>query len=339
MDVPERGYVYEGILCYVPRPEVSMWMNVSQQRMLRVLKITPLMKGVVFGHGTSAGPVVWLCRRYNVSGLADLAVYDADSGTWLVSGDKGETEGAGLPRVCRFKAILTAMESRIWRCMNSTPVCGIFRVALRVTLKEFGWPDAVPMARDFNGDGMADLGLYGADEGMWYIWSSSGAYYELQFGNSHSVPVPGDYDGSGMTDLAVYDSLSARWHIWTWKNGKIELDFGTPDAEPVPAVFSGDGATDLGLFLPESGRWNILTMSGEYYDLQFGWPGAVPVPADYDGDGRTDIAVYDAGKTCGMCGRGDFAGLYCRRCSAFDVTCGLCVFGVRRGCRPVPERR
>ena len=56
---------------------------------------------------------------------------------------------------------------------------------------------------DFNGDGMADVGVYRPESGRWLI--DGGA--PTTFGGAGDMPVPGDYNGDGIADVAVYPPL------------------------------------------------------------------------------------------------------------------------------------
>src|SRR6185503_1458657 len=62
----------------------------------------------------------------------------------------------------------------------------------------------LPVAADYDGDGLADPALY--DRGVWTVHESSGAVRVVRFGGAAAVPVPADYDGDRRADLAVFDA-------------------------------------------------------------------------------------------------------------------------------------
>jgi lysophospholipase L1-like esterase len=149
---------------------------------------------------------------------------------------------------------------------------------------------------DYDGDGAADLAVYYADGGAWYIAQSHDASLRLQpWGWSEARPVIGDFDGDGKSDVAVFNRESDIWYILESASGQLRsATFGAPDARAVPGDYDGDDKTDLAVYQRFNGTWLILQSSnGQTRQQQFGWSDARPVPADYDGDGRTDLAVFD----------------------------------------------
>ncbi|NLB56571.1 MAG: VCBS repeat-containing protein, partial [Lentisphaerae bacterium] len=101
---------------------------------------------------------------------------------------------------------------------------------------QFGWPEAVPVAGDFNGDGETDGAVFDRDNGLWYITGDEEVLaWELQFGMPGALVVPGDYDGDGITDLAVFDTNTGSWYITDLSGEILAWDFqwGWPGARPV----------------------------------------------------------------------------------------------------------
>ncbi|NLB55266.1 MAG: hypothetical protein GX811_05790 [Lentisphaerae bacterium] len=298
-DNPETGYVFRGILGYAPNVEKldeRLSFESGEETQLSTEEIEAIAERSGFWSrefgwaGTFAVP-----GNYTGTAYDELAVYDSETGTWMILGDDFMTEWGGFPSGAPVYgdfdgdgvadlAVYSA-DSGNWYIQCS---------AAGYQVVEFGWSEAIPIPGDFDGDGVTDFGLYSHEDGMWYLWTSSGSYYELPLGSVESAaPVPGNYTGSGQTDLAIYNTDSFEWHIWSWQSGRVNVEFGEPDAVPVPADYTGDGVTDLAVFVPSTGLWKIWTFSGEFIELQFGWQGTVPVPADYNGDGKADLGVYD----------------------------------------------
>ena len=67
---------------------------------------------------------------------------------------------------------------------------------------QFGIPTDKPMAADFDGDGMTDVGMF--RNGTWYTLGSQAGFRVTQFGQAGDIPVPADYDGDGAADIAVF---------------------------------------------------------------------------------------------------------------------------------------
>ncbi len=146
---------------------------------------------------------------------------------------------------------------------------------------------------DFDGDGRADIAVFRAGEGNWFINRSSQGFAASTFGTQTDRIVPADFDGDGKTDIAVY--RSGNWYILNSASGFSAVQFGESTDIPSPADFDGDGRADIAVFRPSNGVWYVLGSRNGFYAGQFGASGDKPVAADYDGDGKADFAVFRNG--------------------------------------------
>ncbi len=150
---------------------------------------------------------------------------------------------------------------------------------------------------DFDGDGRADLAVYHAQSGNWYIRHRAATKARptdqvVQWGWSAGLPVPGDYDGDGRTDVAVYHPSSGNWFMACSSAGNKTTQWGWGSAVPVPGDYDGDGTTDIAVYDPIRLNWYLrMSLAGDQ-TVAWGLSNSVPVPADYDGDGVTDLATY-----------------------------------------------
>jgi subtilisin len=157
----------------------------------------------------------------------------------------------------------------------------------------------VMTARDFDGDGKADISVYRSSTGEWFsLRSSNGSLLTAVWGapSAKDRPVAADYDGDGKADIAVFRQTTGEWFIRRSSDlGLTAVGWGAPSDLPVPADYDGDGKTDIAVYRGSTGQWFVRRSSnGSLLQATWGAPslGDLPVPGDYDGDGKADIAVY-----------------------------------------------
>jgi len=176
---------------------------------------------------------------------------------------------------------------------------------------------------DFDGDGRTDIALYregsrGPDapqRSVWYFMNTSnGAPYSIQWGLSLDVPAPADYDGDGKTDVGIF-----RW--WDFQRGDTnEWWLSRPGIAPGHVVLNnlelgyykysrnyfGDARAEVAQLYQIDVSQNpgetcfvsvYLIADGDDFVLRKTVGDAcnvnpTPVPGDYDGDGHSEIAVY-----------------------------------------------
>ena len=170
----------------------------------------------------------------------------------------------------------------------------------------YGTPGDVPFSGDWNGDGVATLGLYRRSNGYVYLRNSNTqgvADIAFYFGIPGDLPVAGDFDGDGFDTISIYRPSEQRFYIINrlGKNneglGAAEyfFDFGVPGDKPFTGDFDGDGIDTVGLHRPTTGLVYLRNSntSGVAEDqFIFGNPGDKLIAGDWNGDGKDTVAVF-----------------------------------------------
>src|SRR5687767_13778454 len=110
----------------------------------------------------------------------------------------------------------------------SAPVAQAGSVGNQVPV-QWGWPGDVPVAADYNGDGVTDVAVYRPSTGQWFVRNQ----FTVQWGWSEDVPVPDDYNGDGVTDVAVYRPTDGIWYV----RNQFSVQWGAPDDIPAPGDY------------------------------------------------------------------------------------------------------
>jgi len=141
-----------------------------------------------------------------------------------------------------------------FRTMRRT-VQGELRADLIDHVFQYGSAGDVPIAGDWNGDGVTNIGLFRA--GTWFLdadgngeWSLGDVYVE-NLGARGDVPVVGDFNGDGVDDLGVY--RSGVWHVDTDGDRALTafdkiFELGTAADKPIVGDFNGDGVDQAGIY-------------------------------------------------------------------------------------------
>jgi protocatechuate 3,4-dioxygenase beta subunit len=121
---------------------------------------------------------------------------------------------------------------------------------------QFGASNDIPIAGDWNGDGIRSIGVF--RDGKWHFdrdgdgrWSDGDQI--AVFGQKGDLPVVGDFNGDGTEEIAIFrDGL---WIIDTNGNREIDpsdrtLQFGQAGDRPAAGDFDGDGTDEPAVFRP-----------------------------------------------------------------------------------------
>lgn len=155
---------------------------------------------------------------------------------------------------------------------------------------QWGLRGDLPYLSDFDGDGLADIGVWRNATGEWYVLKSSQSYSNIagkflyrQWGLPGDHPMPGDYDGDGLADLAVWRPSNGTWYFCTsrfsYECAKgIALQWGLPNDIPVSVATNGNHTLSLAIYRASEGNWYLRDIAtNEIVIKQWGLPGDVPL--------------------------------------------------------------
>ncbi len=120
----------------------------------------------------------------------------------------------------------------------------------------YGEPLDIPVAGDWNGDGVRQIGVF--RDGQWILdTDGDGRFTEAdaktEFGQAGDVPVVGDFNGDGVDEIGVY--RAGKWILDTNGNRHIDaqdkvFELGGAGDKPVVGDWNDDGTDDPGVFHP-----------------------------------------------------------------------------------------
>jgi hypothetical protein len=162
----------------------------------------------------------------------------------------------------------------------------------------FDVPEAIPLAGDFNGDGVDELAIY--LEGEWLIdvngngrWDDGDMWAKL--GEEKDLPVIGDWDGDGKDDIGVFGPE------WEGDAEAIEREAGLPDSEnrqrrrpkniPENELATKQRERLLQRSTDGPGRSDVID-----HTFRNGTRGDKPVSGDFNGDGIATVGLFKDGR-------------------------------------------
>ncbi len=137
-------------------------------------------------------------------------------------------------------------------------VAGKLRKDLIDHVFQYGSEGDLPVAGDWNGDGISNIGVF--RQGTWYLDTDGDGRFSasdevVQYGRPGDLPAVGDWNGEGTSKLGVY--RQGQWILDT--NGNRVLDaqdtvlrLGQAGDIPVVGDWNGDGSDDVGVYHPGS---------------------------------------------------------------------------------------
>jgi hypothetical protein len=164
----------------------------------------------------------------------------------------------------------------------------------------------LPLAGDWDGDGIDTVGLYNPSTGAFFLKNANtpGAadiVFAFGAGNAGYVPLSGDWDGDGIETVGLYAPATGAFFLRNANaSGAADIVFafgaGGAGLVPIAGDWDGDGDTTVGLYNPATGAF-FLTNAHEpgpaavVFAFGAGNAGYVPIAGDWDGDGRDTVGL------------------------------------------------
>ncbi|MFC6022164.1 hypothetical protein ACFP2T_39135 [Plantactinospora solaniradicis] len=166
-------------------------------------------------------------------------------------------------------------------------------------------PEDVPIAGDWNKDGVDNVGVFRPSNSTWYLRdiNSGDATTIFKFGHGASgdIPVAGDWNKDGVDTVGVFRPSNSTWYL---TDGTTSLDHefvfghGASGDIPVAGDWNKDGIDTVGVFRPSNSTW-YLTDGTTSLDHEFvfghGASGDIPVPGDWNKDNTDTPGVRRPG--------------------------------------------
>lgn len=161
----------------------------------------------------------------------------------------------------------------------------------------------VPIAGDWDGDGIESIGLYDPSTGAFFLRNSNspgGADLVFTFGPGGLgwVPVIGDWNADGVDTIGLYAPSTGTFFLKnTNSSGGADLVFGygPANATPVAGDWNADGRDTVGVYTPGTGSWflrNSNSPGAADIVFNYGPAGATPITGDWNNDGTDTVGVY-----------------------------------------------
>ena len=170
------------------------------------------------------------------------------------------------------------------------------------TTISFGLPGDNPLAGDWDGNGLATIGVYRPSDLTFNLRNSNtndiGAVPAFVYGIPGDIPVAGNWDGLGVDTIGVYRPSNQRFYLRnsnTTGVADVVAQYGIFGDIPVAGDWDGNGTTTIGVYRPSNQRFylrNSNTTGVADAVAQYGIPGDIPIAGDWDGNGTTTIGVY-----------------------------------------------
>jgi surface antigen len=165
----------------------------------------------------------------------------------------------------------------------------------------YGGPSDIPLAGDWNGDGVTTIGVYEPGNRTFYLRNSNnggGNDYTATFGNPGDLPVVGDWNGNGTDTIGLFRPSTGEFFLSNSNTNPVanySFHYGGSGHIPLAGDWNGDGVDTIGVYEPGIRTFYLRNSNnggGNDYTATFGNPGDYPVMGDWDGNGTDTIGLF-----------------------------------------------
>jgi hypothetical protein len=153
-----------------------------------------------------------------------------------------------------------------------------------------------PLAGDWNGDGVAQIGLYRRSRTPKFRLAWGADVRKVRFGGQTDTPVVGDWDGDGVSEQGVRVGGSSTFLLRRRDGSTTSLSYGSSSDRAVAGDWDGNGRSEIGVWRPSEATFYLRRSDGSTRTVRLGSVGSLPVTGDWNGDGRTDVGVFSSGR-------------------------------------------
>jgi protocatechuate 3,4-dioxygenase beta subunit len=210
---------------------------------------------------------------WDADGKTDIGIYGPawPRDPWAISREPGLPDTANFPTlpVGKMKNMPPTAEDATSgaRVMKRTEH-GKRRADLIDHVFHYGVPADVPVAGDWNGDGVRQIGVF--RDGQWNLDTNGDGRLtdddgSAIFGQAGDKPVVGDFDGDGIDEIGVF--RAGQWFLDTNHNHELDaqdkvFELGAAGDLPVVGDWNDDGKDDPGVYQPGASTDRVARRAG-----------------------------------------------------------------------------
>ena len=158
----------------------------------------------------------------------------------------------------------------------------------------YGGEGFVPLAGDWNSDGVDTVGVYDPATAGFYLRNSNDSGLadaaQFTFGRPGWVPLRGDWDGDGFEGVGVYDPETATFYLRNSLSAGAPdfepFNYGMPGWKPIAGDWNDDGIVTIGAYNPETATFFLRDSNSagiaDVAPFNYGAAGWEPIVGDWD---------------------------------------------------------